>query len=222
MLTSDNLIANIDAQRRENGFRTLAETMELTGNGNTILDPFSTLISVHAKIGRGNTFYPNIVIRANSPEAVVIGNENTVYAQSYIEASGGTITIGSNNQFGPEGGVTVKANTPDSAIRIGDHGRYLGGVTILGKSSLGNGAQILGSITFESSSLEAGGSFTEQNPDLRAAVVKGRGLIRNQDIQQGHVAVLGEVSPPVNTPVNILPQSHFHPKKTYNAGENHA
>ncbi|KKJ78773.1 hypothetical protein WH95_01515 [Kiloniella litopenaei] len=210
MLTSDNLIATIDAQRTENGFRTLSETIELAARGNTILDPFSTLISVHAKIGQNNTFYPGIVIRADGPETVVIGNENTFYAQTYLEASGGTITIGSNNQFGPEGGVSVKANTGSSVIQIGDHGRYLGGVTILGTSTLGNGAQILGNITFESSNLAAGGTFTEQDPDLRAAVVKGRGLIRNQNIQQGHVAVLGEAS----TALNILPQSHFHPKKT--------
>ncbi len=211
MYTNDDLLANIDAQRKNNGYRTLSETMELATYGNTILDPFSTLISSTAKIGTGNTFYPNIVIHADDTETIVIGNENIFYAHSYLEASGGTITIGSNNQFGPEGGVTVKANTPDSAIRIGDHGRYLGGVTILGNSTLGNGAQILGSITFESSSLEAGGSYREQEPDLRAAVAKGRGLIRNQNIQQGHVAVLGEAS----TALNILPQSHFHPRKNH-------
>ncbi|WP_421782094.1 hypothetical protein [Kiloniella litopenaei] len=210
MLTSDNLIATIDAQRTENGFRTLSETIELAARGNTILDPFSTLISVHAKIEQNNTFYPGIVIRADGPETVVIGNENTFYTQTYLEACGGTITIGSNNQFGPEGGVNVKANIANSVIQIGDHGRYLGGVTILGTSTLGNGAQILGNITFESTTLASGGSFTEQDPDLRAAVVKGRGLIRNQNIQQGHVAVLGEAS----TALNILPQSHFHPKKT--------
>lgn len=210
MPTNDDLLASIDAQRKENGFRTLAETMELTARGNTVLDPFSTLISVHAKVGTDNTFYPNSVMRSDEAEAITIGNGNTFYAQTYLEASGGTITIGSNNQFGPEGGVTIKANSPNSIIEIGDFGRYLGGVTILGKSTLGNGAQILGSITFQNASLEAGGSFTEQNPDLRAAVAKGRGLIRNQAIQQGHVAVLGDASPPVN----ILPQSHFHPKKT--------
>ncbi|WP_417432061.1 hypothetical protein [Kiloniella sp.] len=208
MPTNDDLLASIDAQRKENGFRTLAETMELTARGNTVLDPFSTLISVHAKIGTGNTFYPNSVMRSDKPDAIIVGNDNTFYAQTYLEASGGTITIGSNNQFGPEGGVTIKANSPDSTIHIGDYGRYLGGVTILGKSTLGNGAQILGCITFQNTSLEAGGSFTEQDPDLRAAVAKGRGLIRNQAIQQGHVAVLGEAT----TLVKILPQSHFHPK----------
>ncbi|WP_085899475.1 hypothetical protein [Kiloniella majae] len=211
MITNDHFLAKIDAQRKDNGFRTLGETMELTTCGNTILDPFSTLISVHAKIGRGNIFYPGIVIRADNAETIMLGNGNTFHAQTYLEANGGTIIIGSNNQFGPEGGVTIKANNPDSAIHIGDHGRYLGGVTILGNSTLGNGAQILGSITFESSSLEAGGSFTEQDPDLRAAVAKGQGLIRNQSIQQGHVAVIGEAS----HLINILPQSHFHLKKTY-------
>lgn len=210
MNTHNNFLANIDAQRKENGFRTLAETIELATRGNTVLDPFSTLISAHAKIGTENTFYPNSVIRSDDPDAITIGNGNTFYAQTYLEASGGTITIGSNNQFGPEGGVTVKVNTRNSAIHIGDHGRYLGGVTILGNSALGNGAQILGNITFERSSLEAGGSFTEQDPDLRAAVAKGRGLIRNQNIQQGHVAVIGEAP----GPVTIINQSHFHPKKT--------
>lgn len=223
-VSEQNLHSDIDAQRRDNGFLSLSKTMTLTQMGNTVFDPFSTLISIHAKIGTNNIFYPNVTVRADRPEAVRIGNSNTFYPMSYIEASGlnkngsdancpsiegGIIEIGNGNQFGPEGGVTIKANTPDTRIEIGDNGRYLAGPILLGNSTFGDGAQVLGSITVQNCILAPGEPFSGQDPDLRAAVVKGRGLIRNQSIHTGKVAVIGEVS----SEITLHDQSYFHPKK---------
>ncbi|MFD2205747.1 hypothetical protein [Kiloniella antarctica] len=223
-MSEQNLYSDIDTQRRDNGFLSLSETMALTQRGNTVLDPFSTLISVHAKIGRDNVFYPSVTLRADRPEAIVIGNANTFYPMSYLEASGpdtngsennypsiegGVIEIGSGNQFGPEGGVSIKANSPGTCIKIGDNGRYLSGAMLLGNSTFGDGAQVLGSITVQNCILEAGDPFSGQDPDLRAAVIKGRGLIRGQTIHTGKVAVVGEAS----SQITLHEQSYFHPKK---------
>ncbi len=209
MSLDQNMLDDIDTQRSENGFLTLGETMKLSESGNTVLDPFSTLISMHAKIGSNNVFYPNVTVLADNKDVVTIKDHNIFYPMTYMEATGGVIEIGSHNQFGPEDGVTIKANGPDTFISIGNYGRYLSGATFLGKSTLGNGSQVLGSITIENCILEQGGSFKEVNPDLRAAVIKGRGLIRNRTINKGDVAVLGEPLPEVI----IQKQSDFHPQK---------
>ncbi len=224
VVPEQNLHSDIDAQRRDNGFLSLSDTMALTQTGNTVLDPFSTLISIHAKIGTDNVFYPNVTVRTDMSAAVRIRNSNTFYPMTYIEASGpdhdslqnatqekgcGIIEIGSGNQFGPEGGVTIKANTPDTRIEIGDNGRYLAGPILLGTSTFGDGTQVLGSITVQNCILAPGEPFSGQDPDLRAAVVKGRGLIRNQTIHTGKVAVIGEVL----SEITLHDQSYFHPKK---------
>ncbi|MEH6631500.1 MAG: hypothetical protein V7776_11755 [Halopseudomonas aestusnigri] len=228
-MPEQNLHSDIDAQRQNNGFLSISDTMKLTQTGNTVFDPFSTLISIHAKIGTDNVFYPNVTVRADQPEVVRIGNSNTFYPMTYIEASGpdsdsfqnaapekgcGIIEIGNGNQFGPEGGVTIKANTPDTRIEIGDNGRYLSGPIILGNSSFGDGSQILGPITVQNCVLEPGEPYTGQDPDLRAAVIKGHGLIRNQTIHTGKVAVVGEAS----SEITLHDQSYFHPKKRYKNG----
>lgn len=93
-------------------------------------------------------------------------------------------------------------------IKIGDSGRYCDGANIIGETVLGNGSQILGSITVQNCTLADGGTFQETDPDKRAAVLKGFGLARNISLRVGEVVNgLGDFS---KAPVER--QSFYHSK----------
>jgi hypothetical protein len=144
------------------------------------------LISKKVQVGSGNTFYPNTTIQVQNDAQVTIGNGNTFYAGTLFLASAGTITISNSNEFGPAGCV-IKANMPDAQILIGDGGRYCDGTSIMGKTSLGSGSQVLGNITVQGCNLSGGGTFTEPDPDKRASVLKGFGLARGITLEVGQV-----------------------------------
>lgn len=149
------------------GFFTVQETLQHIGSTNTLLDPFSTLISSSAHIGSGNIFYPGVIIEELGEAYISLGNNNRLYANTMILADGGQILIGDANQFG-DGGLTIKANTPGSSITIGNGGRYLLGAQILSHSTvLGKGSQILGAITVQDCILTAGADYRNPDPDLR-------------------------------------------------------
>jgi len=189
------------------GFLSPEELIETIGAHNDILDPYSVLISANVALGTGNTFYPNVVIRADNDVEVAIGNDNVFYPSTFIYGSVGKIIIGSENEIGL-GSCTVRANMPDSAVTIGDGGRYSGGADIMGLTSLGSGSQVLGAITLQSCDLARGGTFREPDPDERAAVLKGMGLARGITLQKGQVINgLGDF-----TDREIEWQRDYHPK----------
>jgi len=179
----------------------------LQESGNIILDCFSTLISSSVKIGQNNKFYPGVIIENNDGGNVTIGNGNIFYPNSLLIAEQGVIKIGNNNQFG-DGGISIKANTKTSKIIIGDYGRYINGVQILGKSYLGAGSQVIGNITVQDSHLEEGESFMYPDTAARGGVLKGYGLARNVRVSIGMV-INGQGS---FKQEEIKFQSFYHPK----------
>ncbi len=175
-----------DQQRSTRGLLTAIELTETIGQNNIILDPSSVLISKNVAIGKGNVFYPGVVIERQAEGNITIGDGNVFYPGVYILSSAGEIHIGAQNDFGPAG-VTIKANMPDAFIEIGDKGRYCDGASIMGRTTLGSGSQVLGGITMQSCTLAGGGTFHEPDPDKRAAVLKGFGLARNITLEPGQV-----------------------------------
>lgn len=179
-------ITIFNRMRKDNGFMTLDELCGLCEAGNIIYDPFSTLIYKDIKIGKGNIFFPNVILSGKNGNTLEIGDFNMFYSNTTIEASAGPILMGSDNQFG-EGGFTVKANRSGAVVKVGHNGRYLGGASVFGVSDLQSGSQILGQITVDSCILESGGDWHEPSPDERAGLLKGFGTASNLIIPRGHV-----------------------------------
>jgi hypothetical protein len=194
-----------DAARVANGLLTLAEVARLSEQGNCIFDPYSVLISRHARIGSGNTFYPGVTLRAGGPDLLVVGDHNVFHSSVSLDAELGPVTVGNRNALG-EGGFTAKANRPGASLWIGDRGRYQGGAVVFGQCRLESGSQLLGMVTLDSCTLVGGGSFEEADPDLRAGLVKGVGRARGLVVEQGSVVVLsGDFQPS-----DVHRQSEFH------------
>ena len=174
--------------RRARGLMTIDEIGDLVARGNVVFDPFSTLVAVAARIGTGNVFHPCVTVECAAGGELVIGDGNVFHANSTLVAETGPVTIGSFNQFG-EGGFIAKANRAGAAIRIGDHGRYLGGVSVHGACRFDDGSQILGAIAVDDCRLDGGGSHRHPDPDQRAGLLKGSGVARGLVVRVGHVIV---------------------------------
>lgn len=177
-------VAQLDRIRAGRGFLSIAETLALADSGNVVLDPFSLLVSRGVRIGSRNVFYPGVTL---------------------ICEAGGTILIGSHNQFG-EGGFTARAEG-GAAIEIGDGGRYMLGASVTAPAQLGSGSQVLGAIAVQDCVLGAGGTFRDTDPDSRGAVLKGVGRARGLTLARGQV-VQGNG---VFDAADIKPQSLYHP-----------
>lgn len=180
--------AFVNDLRRARGLMTIDEIVDLVARGNVVFDPFSTLIAVAARIGTGNVFHPCITVDCAPGGELVIGDDNVFHANSTLLAETGPVVIGSGNRFG-EGGFVAKANRAGADIRIGDHGRYLGGVSVYGHCRLGSGSQILGAITADDCRLDGGASHSHSDPDERAGLLKGSGVARGLVVRIGHVIV---------------------------------
>ena len=198
--------AQIDAQRKEKGFRTLEEMLELTRT-NHILDLFSVLIAKKVTVGSGNTFYPNVIIECHDEAHIHIGDANTFTPGCLVVAEAGRVAVGSRNLFG-DGGFTARLEQPEVQLVIGDNGRYINGVALSGSNALGSGSQIIGPIRVQNCTLGEGGSFESENPDARGGVLKGYGLARGLVVGQGRV-IAGDGTFRAE---NIKPQSFYHPK----------
>jgi len=186
MELDSTLLALIEQQRAQAGFRSLAELIELCRAGNQILDPFSTLISRNVAVGAGNRFYPNVVIEATGDGQIQIGDRNMFFPNTSVRASDGLIRIGAGNSFG-EGGVSLRTDGPDDQLIVGAAGRYMHGAQIAGSNRLGDGAQVLGPIIVQGCELGSGGGYGEPDPDLRGGVLKGAGLARGLVVGRGEV-----------------------------------
>lgn len=198
--------AFIDDIRRSRGLMTIESIGQLVERGNVIFDPFSVLISESVSIGTGNIIFPCVSLLCSTGE-LSIGDSNMFHSNSHIEAVSGPIRIGSSNQFG-EGGFTAKTNRAEALITIGDHGRYLGGASVFGKTLLGSGSQILGAIAVDGCQLESGQPYQDPDPDRRAGLLKGSGNARNLTVPKGQV-ISGNGVFAIS---DIKPQSFFHPK----------
>jgi len=196
----------IDQQRVSRNFLTAEELTETIGERNTILDT-SILIGKNVVVGASNTFYPGVVVEQEGDGKITIGNGNTFYPGTYILSTAGEIIIGNNNEFGPAG-ATIKANTLEAHVAIGDNGRYCDGVSMMGTTTLGAGSQVLGNIIVQNCTLAGGGDFQEPDPDKRAAVLKGFGLARNIALEAGQV--INGAGNFADFPVEQ--QSAYHPK----------
>jgi len=205
---NSEIIALVDKQRAQNNYLSISETMKLTESGNTILDPFSTLLSIFAVIGQYNIFYPNSILSCDKNGKLNIGNGNVFYPQSLLESRGGLITIADNNQFG-EGGFTAKADRPGSIITIGSNGRYTAGTQLFGNNFLGSGSQIHGLITVINCDLAQGEPFTHEDPDLRGGVLKGSGSAKDLIVGVGEVVAENGIF----KQTDLKRQTFYHPKK---------
>jgi hypothetical protein len=202
------LLAEIDEIRREGDFLSVAETLALRANGNLVYDPFSTLISRHARLGAGNIFFSSTIIRCGEDSRCEIGDRNIFHPMAAVEASaGGIILIGDANSFG-DGGFTARADRASAHITIGDRGRYSSGASIFGISELGTGSQVLGQISVVDCVLGAGEDFTHPDPDLRGAVLKGYGAARKLRLGAGEV-IFGKSGFEQSA---VQRQTDFHPK----------
>ena len=95
--------AFVDEVRRARGLMTIEELAALVGRGNVVFDPFSTLISVAARIGSGNVFHPCVTVACNPGVDLTIGDDNVFHPLTSIAAETGAVTIGSRNRFGETG-----------------------------------------------------------------------------------------------------------------------
>lgn len=172
--------------RQSKSFLTIEEAIERYGANNTILDFYSVLIGSNVSMGKGNIFYPDVIIECRDEGAVSIGDDNVFYPGTFILSNDGPIRIGDSNEFGTSG-CTIKTFKADTSVVIGNGGRYCDGVSISGATNLGSGSQIMGAIVAQNCSLEAGGTYLEPDPDKRAGVLKGFGLARNIKIGIGQV-----------------------------------
>jgi carbonic anhydrase/acetyltransferase-like protein (isoleucine patch superfamily) len=202
-----DIIAIIDAQRKQRGFLSIAFLLEHYSK-NVILDPFSTLISENVEMGQDNSIYPNVIIEAKNGGSIWLGNGNILFPGTLFLADQGEIRIGNNNEFG-DGGLRLKANMVGATITIGDFGRYTNGAEIMGKCVLGSGSQILGQITVQNCNLGSGEGYKGSDPDLRGGLLKGFGLARSLDVKQGEV-INGQGT---FAQANIERQASYHPPK---------
>jgi hypothetical protein len=204
---TEDLIALIDRSRAAAGYLAVRETAALVADGNLVPDPFSVLISRFVTLGTGNLLYPGVVLEGRDGAPLAVGDRNRFHGPTLIVAETGPIQIGHDNQFG-EGGFTARANRAGAGIRIGDGGRYLGGVTVLGQTRLGSGSQVLGAITLDDCDLGDGRPYAEPDPDLRGAVLKGQGLARRLRLAVGEVIVGDRAF----RQQDLQRQTDFHPK----------
>lgn len=180
----ENLVAYADRTRERLGYIGVSEIIADTRN--TVIDPYSVLISKHVQIGTGNVFYPGVRIDAE-PGSTQIGNNNRFFEGSRIDATrGGRLVIGDDNAIGPHA-VALLVNRAGAVTTIGNRTRLLGRVDIIGTCVLEDGSQIIGDISAMNIMLSGGDDHGGPDPDLRGAVLKGRGRASSITLSRGKV-----------------------------------
>lgn len=196
-----------DKARQAQGFFGMAEMVEAYGEANDLLDPHSILISPGVELGTGNVIYPGVTLARSEAAVLRVGSGNILHNGTDISAETGKIVISDKNLFGP-GGVQIGADRIGAHIRIGSNCRLRYGARVFGKSTLGDGCQVLGAVEAVDCQLGSGGSHEEPDPDKRGGVLKGFGRARDVKVPRGF-ALAGEGT---FDNAKLLPQSHFHPK----------
>lgn len=198
----------IDEYRKKCNFLSVQEMLDLYGESNTILNPFSTFISSSVQIGCGNIIYPDVIIESDGTNQIQIGDKNTFFPNTHLALmNGGVLQVGNNNLFG-EGIVCIKSNMPSSSIIIGDNVRFEGIINIFGQCSLETGCQILGNISVYNCSLRKGLSYKDADVERRAGLLKGFGNAKGLEVSCGYV-IKGNGDFMQD---NIEPQLNYHKK----------
>lgn len=205
-MLSDKIIEQLDRTRLAMGYRTIAQTLSLADQGNVIMDPFSTLIAIHANVGTDNIFHPNTRLSADHPTLLSVGSGNLFQGGITITAQNGSVQIGDENIFGA-GNIVIETNHTDAPITIGSHGRYKGFIEIAGGCDLGDGCQVLGNISLRSVKLGGGGSYRHPIADERGAVLKGHGRALDFALEPGQV-IAGDGRFGLS---DVRMQSYYHP-----------
>jgi len=150
---------------------------------NVIYDVFSILISTKVIIGKGNTFYPNVVLECINGVST-IGNNNKFYNGTTIRIVQSELEIGDRNEIG-ENGISITTTKGKTIIRNGC--RLRNNAQIMDNCCIGNGAQVLGNIKMSNCILEDGEAYTYKDPNKRGGVLKGYGIANSLKIGTGEV-----------------------------------
>jgi carbonic anhydrase/acetyltransferase-like protein (isoleucine patch superfamily) len=198
----------INEMRVGQGFLSVEETVLLSQQSITIMDPFSTLVSRRAQLSEGILIWPNVTISVGPGGSLTIGSQTVLHSGVRVDADKGSIEIGCRAELGQLGGFTILAPGDADLITIGDEVRLNGGGSVAFKAVIGNGAQVLGPINVQHCKLGGGGSHREPDPDKRGGVLKGCGVARHLEIAAGMVIqAFGDFGQ-----APLRPQTFFHPK----------
>lgn len=175
-------------ERDQAGFMTPEDMVMHYGieQNNHFVVPYDTLIATKGvQMGQDNYFGQGVQLRQRGDGIIIIGDRNRFDQDCVIDAG------------------------PGQVVRIGNGGRYQGGVEILGSNILGNGSQILGRISIRRCLLDGGATFECPEPNERGAVLKGFGALSEVTLLTGQV-MNGETSNIADAPVEM--QSAYHPQ----------
>ncbi|WP_034263293.1 hypothetical protein [Actinospica robiniae] len=179
--------SDLDAPRIAYGFLTIGECVELGRRIGALFDPYSTLLSRHARFGPGTVIYPTVSVECAPDARCEFGPDNILYPGLRVTVgSGAAVVVGSGNRLG-EGGARITADGAGANVHIADRTRVSDGAILGDGCVLGVGSQILGAISARAVRLAAGGDFTCPDPDLRGAVLKGRGTAHGLSLAVGEV-----------------------------------
>jgi hypothetical protein len=172
-------------------YYSVAELNEFEQAGNVIHAPHSTLVSRGVHLGTGNVFFPNVVLTCAEGSSFTVGDDNVFYPNFFGEAAGdgSSIAIADGSEIGP-GLVVLRANAPGSRLRIGSRCRLVGHVELFGRTTVGDGAQVLGSTTtLINVTLAGGADHRHPDYDARGAVAKGAQTIKDLVVPTGMSAL---------------------------------
>lgn len=183
----------LDAARRAAGFLTPDEVAALVPDV-LVLDPASVLVGRSVVIEPGVVVYPGTVLESRGTGAVVVrAGARLGPGPVTVLADGARVEIG-RAELGP-GPVTVVAvgaappGSGSADVEIGAGARLSGGCLVEGPATIGNGAQVIGTVSVREVVLGAGADRHDPDPDRRGAVVKGTGRIHGVRLGAGDVVV---------------------------------
>ncbi|NQT29229.1 MAG: hypothetical protein HQ596_01525 [Candidatus Saganbacteria bacterium] len=162
-------------------------------SGFTVISPHSTYVARGAKIGKGTVIHPGVTLeKLTANGEIVIGKNNQLFSSLTIRVNiSASIKIGDNNELGDKGGLiaTYLGGEEDGDVVIGNNTRLTRSFEVLGNTTIGDGAQILGQAIVKGSDLGAGKSheFKADPDDPQGAVVKDRARVSFCILEPGSV-----------------------------------
>jgi UDP-3-O-[3-hydroxymyristoyl] glucosamine N-acyltransferase len=181
---------------KQRGMYTPGELIRLANkSGFQVVNPFNTYISRGVRIFPGTVIHPNVTIEKPAGEGMIlIGENNQLFSGLTIRVNiNGTIQIGHDNEIGDQGGLIATYLNPekDGSVTIGDSIRLTRSFEILGGTTIGRGAQVLGAAIIKESTLEGGLSYKlpRTNSILKPSgvVVKDRSRVHNSTLKAGSI-----------------------------------